>query len=157
MSLQSAPIPVKKPSVTAPLFEAWQAIRQAREVPWTQEHPEAWRRRFRRAIERAGASLVAHIAQSEGDGEAAERDLTAARDGGEERRSDHSWLRSQLGRVMEELDSIGPPQIGDVVRLSEWLVMLEMRLVMHHNHFHPAAQARGRSLHASGTGVMVGT
>ncbi|MBI5947425.1 MAG: hypothetical protein HY875_04730 [Chloroflexi bacterium] len=128
-----------------PLYEAWEALRLARQVPWSVEAPAHWRSTFERQVSRARRLLVEHIEQGDGPEIVLARRADAS---GAFRRQveEHPALLQQLDDLTRDASAAKPGDIHAVVECSERAAMVEIRLAMHQNRLHELlTQGDGRA------------
>ena len=116
------------------LYEAWEALRLARQIPWCANSPSDWRFEFRFHVSRARNLVEAHANQVDG----AEAILTRQGEGAMLRQQieDHDVLLSQVSELLEGIDAARPGGVQTVVELSERAALVEMLVALHQNRLH---------------------
>jgi len=122
------PLPAGKPDH---LYEAWEALRLARQVPWSAHEPGSWHLEFHEQISRAQRLISAHVDEVDG------AEATLVRRGAvsalRQQLEDHAVLLNQIRKVLGEVEVAGPGDVHAVVDLSERTALIEMRVAMHQN------------------------
>lgn len=118
-----------------PLFDAWEALKEARAVPFDSRNPAHWQERFTVAVARAASALRDHVYQVEGERTPLEWALKA-RVGGQvmmRQFAEHLPLKQKVERVLSELRALRTAALPRVIDLSEQIVELEIAVARHHN------------------------
>ncbi|MBE7518593.1 MAG: hypothetical protein HS107_05045 [Thermoflexaceae bacterium] len=118
-----------------PLFDRWEALKEARAVPFDSRNPAHWQERFTVAVARAASALRDHVYQVEGERTPLEWALKA-RVGGQvmvRQFAEHLPLKQKVERVLSELRALRMAGLPRVIDLSEQIVELEIAVARHHN------------------------
>lgn len=127
-----------------PLYEAWEALRLARQVPWSAQGAGGWRAAFQRHISRAGELVRAHVEQADSPEVAA---IARPAEGSASLRrrqlDDHPALLQQLHELIKGLEASSPGDVHSVVECNERAALIEIRVAMHQNRLHELLAQNG--------------
>ncbi len=118
-----------------PLFDAWEALREARAEPFDRGDPGRWQERFTDSVARAGAAIRDHVQEVEGE-RSPLRWAARATAGGQavmRQFAEHVPLRQKVDKVLADLRALRTVALPRVIDLSEQVVELEIAVARHHN------------------------
>ncbi len=138
----SSTSPVMLPGGPDPLYEAWEALRLARQVAWNAQSPGGWRAGFHQQIARAWSLVSAHVEQAAGfEATRARRAMDDAALSRQE--EDHEALLAQLRELAGVVTEAIPADIHTLVECTERAAMIEIRVAMHQNRLHELLERSG--------------
>ncbi|MCL4230484.1 MAG: hypothetical protein KJ053_02785 [Dehalococcoidia bacterium] len=134
------PLPVGGPARVGeagrdPLFDAWEALKEARAVPFDTRNPGFWQERFTVAVARAASAIRDHVYEVEGERSPLEWAFKARVSGQVMMRqfAEHLPLKQRIDRVLRDLRALRTAALPRVIDFSEQIVELEIAVARHHN------------------------